>query len=90
MKDADGDVYEGEFKDDKRNGYGVLVHPGFKYEGEFKDDMMWGKGKQYFPGYTMTGTWEKNIPVGEVILTFPDGREMEVSVKDGLPVIEEK
>ena len=36
----DGDEFEGEWKDDKANGYGVYVHiNGAKYEGNWKDDI---------------------------------------------------
>jgi hypothetical protein len=37
---VDGDVYEGEWKEDKANGRGVYTHAnGSKYEGEWKDDL---------------------------------------------------
>ena len=37
---VDGDVFEGEWLDDKANGYGVYVHQnGARYEGEWKDDL---------------------------------------------------
>ena len=40
-----GNQYEGEYKDDKRNGHGVLTYPdGEQYEGEWKDDKMNGYG----------------------------------------------
>ena len=36
---ANGDIYEGEWKEDKRHGYGVLLKSdGGKYEGNWKDD----------------------------------------------------
>ena len=36
---ADGDIYEGEWKDDKANGFGVYIHVnGAKYEGEWLND----------------------------------------------------
>ena len=39
MTHADGDIYEGEWLDDKANGKGTYYHiNGAKYEGEWKDD----------------------------------------------------
>ena len=36
---ADGDIYKGEFKQDKVDGKGVYIHSdGTKYEGEWKND----------------------------------------------------
>lgn len=36
---ADGDVYEGDWKDDKAHGKGVYTHvDGSKYEGEWYED----------------------------------------------------
>lgn len=36
---ADGDVYEGEWKDDKANGHGIYTHAeGSRYEGQWLDD----------------------------------------------------
>jgi hypothetical protein len=43
---VDGDVFDGEWLDDKANGYGVYVHiNGAKYEGHWKDDLQDGFGK---------------------------------------------
>jgi hypothetical protein len=37
---VDGDVFDGQWKDDKANGYGVYTHVnGAKYEGHWKDDL---------------------------------------------------
>jgi hypothetical protein len=36
---ADGDIYEGEWKDDKAHGFGVYQHSdGAKYEGQWAMD----------------------------------------------------
>ena len=45
-KFANGDIYEGEFKDGKMNGEGVYYFSnGDKYEGEYINNTISGKGK---------------------------------------------
>ena len=42
---ADGNVYDGEFKDDDMNGRGTFTYAdGGVYTGEFKDDLYHGHG----------------------------------------------
>ena len=42
----DGDVYEGEWKDDKANGFGIYYYSnGNKYEGYWENDCQHGYGK---------------------------------------------
>ena len=42
---ADGDVYEGEWVDDKANGKGKYFHAnGANYDGEWKNDLQHGEG----------------------------------------------
>ena len=37
---VDGDVFDGEWRDDKANGYGVYMYVnGVKYEGYWKEDL---------------------------------------------------
>jgi hypothetical protein len=56
----------GEWKDNKKNGYGVFYyHSGAVYEGHFVDDLRQGQGKLTFmagssveEGYE--GTWEQD------------------------------
>lgn len=47
MVHADGDVYDGEWKNDKANGKGTYVHVnGAKYEGEVKGSLIRIVGKR--------------------------------------------
>ena len=43
--------YEGNWKDQKKNGFGKLHHnldkPGYCYEGTFKDNKLVGNGKMW-------------------------------------------
>lgn len=42
---VDGDIFDGEWKDDKANGFGTYTHVnGAKYSGFWMDDLQHGKG----------------------------------------------
>lgn len=43
------DVYEGQFQNDKRHGFGILVRAnGDRYEGNWADDMKEGPGVYHY------------------------------------------
>lgn len=45
MKYNDGSTYDGEWKDGKRNGQGVMKYPsGQQYDGEWKNGKKHGRG----------------------------------------------
>ena len=45
----DGDRYEGDFKNDKKEGKGIYYwNDGNRYEGDFKNDKKEGKGIYYY------------------------------------------
>ncbi len=47
---ADGDVYEGNWLNDKAHSYGVYIHTdGAKYVGEWLEDKQHGKGIESWP-----------------------------------------
>ena len=49
MKYASGDVYEGEYKDDKKHGRGKQVWPnGDIYDGQWLNNYAHGEGTMYF------------------------------------------
>eukprot|EP00826_Nyctotherus_ovalis_P017159 TRINITY_DN1502_c0_g2_i1.p1 TRINITY_DN1502_c0_g2~~TRINITY_DN1502_c0_g2_i1.p1 ORF type:complete len:386 (-),score=91.82 TRINITY_DN1502_c0_g2_i1:526-1683(-) len=55
-----GDKYEGEVKNGKRDGHGIMYYKdnGDQYEGGWKDDKKHGKGViRYHNGMTSTGEW---------------------------------
>lgn len=55
--------YEGEFKDNKINGYGTMIfwNASSKYQGNFKDNKMDGDGIMiYANGHTYKGEWKNN------------------------------
>mmetsp|Transcript_35099 Transcript_35099/g.40561 ORF Transcript_35099/g.40561 Transcript_35099/m.40561 type:complete len:97 (+) Transcript_35099:594-884(+) len=56
--------YEGEFKDDKRHGFGVFVWPsGKEYRGYWKNGKMHGEGKVIKDGVVTEGKWKNGEKV---------------------------
>jgi len=57
---TDGNIYQGEWKDDKREGNGILIWAnGSKYDGEWRSSKIEGKGIHTLPnGDTLTGDWK--------------------------------
>ena len=52
--------YEGEWKDDRRHGYGVFTDPksGYRYEGQWHNSRRHGQGTMLMPnGDSFAGTW---------------------------------
>ncbi|HEY6599017.1 MAG TPA: hypothetical protein VIZ30_06885, partial [Pseudomonadales bacterium] len=65
-----GDVYDGEFQNGKRNGRGTFTWAdGNRYVGEYRDDEMQGKGTYYWPdGRTYEGGFVKDLRQGQGVL----------------------
>ncbi|MCB8818319.1 cell wall-binding repeat-containing protein [Desulfosporosinus shakirovi] len=72
---ANGDVYSGEWKNDKMNGRGVLVYSdGTEYSGTFVDNKREGQGYiKWFNNETYTGEWKNDLMSGEGSYTFKNG-----------------
>lgn len=45
MCKSDGSNYKGEWKNNKRHGFGILTTSNFIYEGNFENNTKQGKGK---------------------------------------------
>ncbi len=56
---ADGTIYDGNWVEDKREGFGVFTWPnGMKFEGEFKNNVRYGKGIiNMSDGSVLHATW---------------------------------
>ena len=67
-----GEIYVGEFKNDKRSGQGKNTWPdGEIYTGSFKDDDRHGQGKNIWPnGDTYSGEWLKGNMHGQGTYIF--------------------
>ena len=78
MTETDGDVYEGEYRNNKRHGFGEMKYGnGQIYRGQWKDNQKDGSGFQEYvlEGYTREGTWKENAPDGEQMVTFKNGEK---------------
>ena len=63
-----GEVYEGQFIQDKFNGYGKLIYKdGSCYEGEFRDDYAWGAGVYRSGEIENRGHFDRGKFIGDFI-----------------------
>ena len=71
----DGNKYEGELINGKRNGFGTYYFSsGSKYVGEWKNNLFEGQGKMYyFNGNVYSGSWEKGQKHGNGTMTSKNG-----------------
>lgn len=80
-------VYEGEFRNGKRHGEGVLIEGNApyedRYEGEWANDMREGYGTQvFYYGERYEGEWRRNEHHGYGVLTKEDGTVYEGDIFD--------
>lgn len=78
-------VYEGEFKDGKRNGLGRQVfESGETYEGGWKGGRLHDRGIYYFSnGNKLLGMWKEGLYDGVGIFHYKDGSVSRREYKDG-------
>jgi len=66
FNEENGDIYEGEWKDDQKNGYGIYIHAnGDVYEGEWRDGKRHGYGtykRHGHDGFAMECEWYNGKP----------------------------
>jgi hypothetical protein len=61
IKYVNGSEFTGEWKNDKKNGFGVLKQKGEMYEGYFYNDMKHGNGTYTdVNGGKFQGRWEQD------------------------------
>ena len=73
---ASDEKYEGEWKDDKYDGYGKYSCPDYTYEGEWKDGTRHGQGKIiYSGGETYDGGWQYDKYSGMGTAEYPSGEK---------------
>ena len=82
---ANGVIYEGEFKNDYLEGYGIAIYIDAKYEGEFKNDKKDGRGKlYYYIGSNYEGEFKNGKTDGYGIVSFPNGDIYEGEFRNGI------
>jgi hypothetical protein len=84
MTFANGDVYEGDWKDNKRDGKGKMTFAnGDVYEGDWKDNKRDGKGKETFAnGNVYEGDWKDDKRNGKGKETWANDYVYEGDWKD--------
>ena len=56
---ADGKTYEGDYRDDKKEGFGTFIWAdGRKYVGGWRDGKQHGNGEYIANGASQKGVWE--------------------------------
>ena len=80
-----GDVYEGEIRNETRTGVGTyLWRNGHRYTGEFLDNRMHGQGTYFWPdGRTYTGRFLEDRREGPGTMQWPNGNRYEGDFVDG-------
>ena len=75
MSWADGSRYEGAFRDDDANGYGVFYYAsGDRYDGNFLDGQFHGAGTNYWSdGSSWEGPFVSNQLHGQGVFTNTSG-----------------
>ena len=84
---ANGNIYEGDFINSKREGKGVLTIKGVEvYEGELKNDQRNGKGiSMYINGDKYEGNFLNSVRGGPGTYTYKDGSFYTGDFKDNMP-----
>ena len=73
-KEYENGLYQGEMKNDKREGRGMMYYnSGDKYEGEYKDDKKNGKGIYISDGYKYKGEFKNGLRDGRGVILYKTG-----------------
>lgn len=82
MKYSNGQIYSGEWKNNKKSGHGSLTWPsGHVYEGEFLNDEVTGKGKMKYPsGWYYVGFFVDGSREGQGVMYNSKGEVVEQGI----------
>ena len=80
-----GRKYIGQFKNGKREGYGIMYFPdGGRYEGNWENDLAHGKGIEYYQnGDRYEGNYFKDEEDGEGVYYYNNGDRIMGNYKNG-------
>lgn len=82
----DASVYEGEFRNGRFEGRGVMRDTDGRYEGEWKAGLREGRGKMVFhAGGSYDGGWQSNNYFGDAEVVFPSGRKISARLGEAMP-----
>jgi hypothetical protein len=83
---ANGDVYEGDFLNDRRHGNGVFTGvDGYVYVGEWREGRIEGQGQVTYPdGSVYVGAFRNDLAHGQGTITYPDASSYEGDWVDGV------
>lgn len=90
MTYANGDVYEGDWVNNFKNGKGKMTYVnGDVYEGDWMHGQKSGKGKMtYKNGNVYEGEWIGDQSSGNGIITHKDGNSRLIESRKGNPLFE--
>ncbi|CCI39874.1 unnamed protein product [Albugo candida] len=77
---SDGTIYKGEWRNSKRNGFGVCQYARTRdrYEGKWVGGVRCGRGVcTYASGAVYNGEWKNDCRHGDGRITYPDGTLLE-------------
>lgn len=81
-----GIIYEGEWKNGKEHGYGVMKTMEGTYEGSYKNGQPNGQGVFTIAGgRKYIGEWKNGLADGHGLEVYPNGNSYEGSWRAGLP-----
>lgn len=82
---SNGEIYEGEFRKNRRHGIGRLVNSFGVYNGGFKNDSKEGEGRfEWTDGRKFQGTFRNGKPDGPGTLTLSGGKVVNGNWIDGV------
>jgi len=84
IDDNNENIYEGDMKENKKDGYGIMKYKnGNKYEGFWKNDKKEGKGKLYFSKGYYDCNWENDLQNGIGKIYYNNNKVLEINFKNG-------
>jgi hypothetical protein len=84
LNDEDGDIYEGDFKDNQFSGYGIYKFSNIGiYKGKWSNNVQNGRGKFYYiNGDVFDGIFKNSVREGFGTYRFKNGDVYEGNWKD--------
>ena len=78
-----GDIFIGQYKNGKKDGYGTYIQNGNKYEGNYKNNELHGFGIYNYNSFEYRGEYKNGKRHSEGILKWPSGKIQRAFGKNG-------